>query len=226
MDPASAATASAARTDAALSFLSVNTASAPQSATANAARDDSAAAEPNRSLSVASLSSVSAESDSGVPGFELDGVPITFRRAALEEVIGLRHEILKPGKFIKPYKQDAEPGTIHFGAFAEGKAVGCATYFLTMRDDRRAWKMRGVATSTPLAGRGIGSRLLACAEEQLRRDPAAQPPAVTVWAIARTDATVFYLKVGWRPEGEVYEVPNVGPHLRIMKELPLALSSS
>jgi GNAT superfamily N-acetyltransferase len=149
--------------------------------------------------------------------FRLDDVRISFRPASAEEIISLRHEVLRQGRPREAavYAEDADPTTRHFGAFAEGQGVvGCATFLSSARDGAPAWQLRGMATSPSLARRGIGARLLACAEEYLRQEPRA-----TLWANAREGAMGFYAKQGWRQVGKVFDVPDVGPHFVIVKQL-------
>ncbi|KAJ1637390.1 acyl-CoA N-acyltransferase [Pavlovales sp. CCMP2436] len=148
---------------------------------------------------------------------------IAFRPASADEIISLRHEILRPGlpREDAVYAEDADPRTRHFGAFDDdGRPVCCATFLSNSRAGAPAWQLRGMATSESLVRRGLGSRLLACAEESLRNEPTAQT-ALTLWANAREGAMPFYLKLGWRQEGELFDVPGVGPHFVLVKELPL-----
>lgn len=149
---------------------------------------------------------------------ELDGASVVFRAAASEEIIGLRHTVLRAGRPRETavFPEDADPQTRHFGAFVDGGAICCVTYLSSSRDGAPAWQMRGMATDPAFARRGVGSRLLVCAEELLRRE---RPATVALWANAREGAMPFYAKQGWRTVGDIFEMPNVGPHYVIEKAL-------
>lgn len=147
------------------------------------------------------------------------------------EILGLRHEVLRPGRPIEAahFPGDEEPSAVHFGAFAlcddgereERGALGCLTFLLTTRGGAPAWQLRGMATSPFVLRRGVGSSLLACAEGHLRAAALGGPQLqdVSLWANARVGALGFYAREGWREESEPFDVPGVGPHVVITKVL-------
>jgi GNAT superfamily N-acetyltransferase len=155
---------------------------------------------------------------SGNPRLEVNGASVVFRAASADEIIGLRHMVLRAGKPRETaiFPEDADPQTRHFGAFVESDAISCVTYLSSSRDGAPAWQMRGMATNPSFARRGVGSGLLVCAEVLLQRE---QPATVALWANAREGAMPFYAKQGWRTVGDRFEVPNVGPHYVIEKAL-------
>lgn len=141
---------------------------------------------------------------------------LEIRRASLEEIIGLRHDVLCAGQ---PWSEaqfggDHNATTRHFGAFVDegdgGGAVnvGCVSYMQAARDGREAWQLRGMATAPDWIGRGVGSQLVAVAHEQLL----AEFPIRLFWCRARVPAIGFYEKLGWRVTSDEYVVGVYGPH--------------
>jgi len=63
--------------------------------------------------------------------------------------------------------------------------------------------------------RGIGARVLALAEDLVRRRQPA--PVPVLWCNARVGAVPFYRSHGWEVVSAVFEVPAVGPHHRMVK---------
>src|SRR4051794_32310091 len=87
---------------------------------------------------------------------------IIIRRGNTEELIDLRHEILRAGlpRESAYFKGDDEPTTIHVVAELDGKIVGCATMLQRRWEQRPAWQLRGMAVAPSLRKTGIGSKLL------------------------------------------------------------------
>ena len=138
------------------------------------------------------------------------------RVAAIDEIVDLRREtiIAGTGRASPYFEGDRDDTTLHFGAFAGARAVGCLTFLLNEYEGRPAWQLRGMATALELRGKGIGRRLLAFAEETLR----GHSDARRMWYNARASAVGFYEKTGWRAVSDAFEIPGVGPHYRMVKE--------
>lgn len=73
------------------------------------------------------------------------------------------------------------------------------------------WRLRGMATLPDARDRGIGSAVLARLIEHARSRGAAE-----IWCNARIRAVPFYERAGLQAEGEVFDVPGIGPH-RLMR---------
>jgi GNAT superfamily N-acetyltransferase len=143
---------------------------------------------------------------------------VSVRRAALAEVIALRHVELRPGlpRAAAEFEGDDEPTTLHFGAFSAlgGEAVGCASLVLRPWRGEAAYQLRGMATRADLARRGIGRALLECVEDEVRTT------AVRVlWCNAREAAVPFYARAGWTVASAVFDIPTVGPHFAMVRRL-------
>ena len=139
------------------------------------------------------------------------------RRAALAEIIDLRHRELRAGLPPKTarFEGDDDPRTLHCGAFLVpgGEAVGCVTLAPRAWEGAAAWQLRGMATRADLVRRGIGTRLLRFAVESLceERGP------VLVWCNARLAAVPFYAAQGWDVVSDVFDIPTVGPHRTMVR---------
>jgi GNAT superfamily N-acetyltransferase len=137
---------------------------------------------------------------------------VVLRRASLEEILALRHAVLRPGlpRESAAFEGDGAPDTLHFGAFDGSVAVGCLSF---MRQDRGgpAHQLRGMATAPGARGTGVGRMLLAFAETAL----IAETGIRGLWCNARVESIGFYERVGWTAVSEVFDVPGVGPH-RVM----------
>jgi len=147
--------------------------------------------------------------------------PIHIRRAALDEILDLRHAILRAGL---PREAAIFPGdelstSRHYGAFAgpgaTARTVGCATFHLNQCDGAPAWQLRGMATDAEHRRQGLGRAMLAVAERDLLLDPAVPRQ---LWCNARVPAVKFYQALGWTVVSETFEIPTAGPHVKMVRE--------
>jgi predicted GNAT family N-acyltransferase len=148
-----------------------------------------------------------------------DAPHVLIRAAHTEELIDLRHAILRTGlpRELAYFDGDDEPTTHHVVAELAGKIVGCATILRRPWDGRSAWQLRGMAVVDELRGSGIGTRLLA-ELERIVRDP--QPPqSLQLWCNARLQAKRFYERHGWRVASDEFHIERAGPHLKMTKLL-------
>jgi predicted GNAT family N-acyltransferase len=141
-----------------------------------------------------------------------------IRRISALETIPLRHEVLRPGRPVASasYDGDDAPTTFHFGAFRDGKLLCIASLFRAelSGDPSVAFQLRGMATAPDARGSGLGRAIVsACvgfAREQGMR---------LLWCNARTTAIGFYLRLGFEQVGSEFEIPDVGPHVRMRSRL-------
>ena len=131
------------------------------------------------------------------------GVPA----AAVHE---LRHRCLRPGQPFASavYDCDELTGTLHAAAYRDGALAGVATLLEDGAEPFRL-RIRGMAVEPEYRGAGIGARLV----RALQRHAADQGSGI--WCNARTSALSFYQGCGFRPVGEEFELPGIGPHFRV-----------
>jgi GNAT superfamily N-acetyltransferase len=138
---------------------------------------------------------------------------ISVRKAAAEEVVGVRHEVLRAGRprDTAVFDGDDAPDTRHWlaeqAAGTEGsRAVGVASVMRAPHQDR-PWQLRGMAVVEGLRGSGVGGALLNAVHADV---------AAPMWCNARERAIPFYERNGWTVDSEPFDVPGVGPHRRML----------
>lgn len=140
---------------------------------------------------------------------------IIVRRATRDEILPLRHAVLRPGKPLAAAMWERDDESTHLGAWDGDELVGCAT--VTEQED--AWQLRGMAVDPDHQGAGIGRAVLEAAVEVVR-----QAGGTEIRANARTTALPFYEAMGFTTEGEEFVTEATGlPHKRIVR--PLAAGS-
>jgi predicted GNAT family N-acyltransferase len=147
----------------------------------------------------------------------MPALPVRVRRATLAEILPLRHAVLRPGRPRETahFAGDDEPTTVHLAAVQDGgDIVGCCTLLPRPHDGRPAWQLRGMATRADLSRRGVGTAVLAAAAAVVR-----EHGGDLLWCNARLAAVPFYASAGWRVVSEEFDVPGIGPHHVMVREL-------
>ena len=142
-----------------------------------------------------------------------------IRRISAAETRGLRAAVLRPGQaaseLVYPGDDDAE--TLHLGVFADGTLVGIASFYFEAPESdpgTNAVRLRGMATAPAVRGTGHGAALMEAGMRWAGREG-----ATLIWCNARSTARGFYEKLGLRTEGNEFEIPGIGPHWRMTREL-------
>jgi ribosomal protein S18 acetylase RimI-like enzyme len=146
-------------------------------------------------------------------------VAVTIRAVTAAETRPLRHAVLRPHQRPEElvYESDDAPDTLHAAAIEAGEIVGTATIARAPHpgDPGPAdWRIRGMATAPAARGRGIGAALL-----QACLDHARERGGGRVWCNARTPAIALYERAGFAVEGEEFELPDIGPHVVMSRDL-------
>lgn len=149
---------------------------------------------------------------------------LTPTRVAASRLHDLRRRVLRAGDpaAVVANPRDEEATTLHVAIVRHDEVLASASYYLEASPDvraRAAYQVRYVATDPQWQRRGLGARVLAAGEEELRRRG-----ADLVWANARDSALDFYRRHGWTlVEGSAHESAETRlPHTRIFKELTQA----
>jgi predicted GNAT family N-acyltransferase len=136
-----------------------------------------------------------------------------------DDVRPLRHSILRAGQSWEDtaYPGDDDPATVHLGAFEDDRLVGIASLY---REDRPGaaeggWRLRGMATSPDVRGRGGGRALLAACVAHVAANGGGE-----VWCNARTPAAGFYTAAGFAVLSEEFDIPGIGPHVVMSRDVP------
>jgi GNAT superfamily N-acetyltransferase len=121
-----------------------------------------------------------------------------------------------PGRLSYPRERD--PATIHVAALdatGEALSVGGVMSDPHPREPQPGdWRLRGMATREDARGRGLGARVFACCEQEVRTREGHR-----LWCNARLGAVSFYERMGMSVEGEVFEIAGIGPHYLMSKLL-------
>jgi len=144
-------------------------------------------------------------------------IPGRVRAAAFDEIVDLRYEVLRAGlpREAAIFEGDSAATSRHYGAFVDGRNVGCTTLHLNHWLDEPAWQLRGMATAPDFRGAGVGQELLAFVEADILETH----PVHLLWCNARVPAIRFYQRFGWQIVSEEFEIPTAGPHVRMVKRL-------
>ena len=135
----------------------------------------------------------------------------------------LRHLVLRPGQPAAStiYPGDDDPDTQHYAAFIASQLVGIASLYREARpgaDILPGWRIRGMATSGEARGKGVGRALLNACLDHVEAQGGGE-----LWCNARAEALGFYAAAGFDILGDEFEIPGIGPH-RVMRRnvLPAA----
>lgn len=144
------------------------------------------------------------------------------KKVRLDEIVDLRWRVLRQPKgrsFETAYTQeDFYVSTYHFGVFTEDGKLVCCGSFLRENLNREigGYQLRFMATDKSCRGKGAGSALLGFAKETLDRE---YGKLKYFWCNAREESVEFYEKTGWTTVGDKFEIPEVGMHIKMKKQL-------
>ena len=137
---------------------------------------------------------------------------LTVRPLPLEQTRSLRQAVLRPYMTVEDLADHEPPGAVAFGAFEGNELV--AVGLVGPEGEPGAWRIRGMATDPGARGRGAGTTVLGA----LVRHASAHG-ATSVWCNARVRAIPLYERAGLHVVSDVFEPPDIGPHVRM--ELPV-----
>lgn len=135
------------------------------------------------------------------------------RQIESKDTYAIRSEVLRPGRPIKTchFENDQDDNTIHLGAFKENQLVSIASFYLTNNksfDEDYQYQLRGMATLEKFRGLGNSSALIRTALPLIQKNH-----VKLLWCNARISAQKFYEKIGFETIGEIFDIPDVGPHI-------------
>ena len=141
------------------------------------------------------------------------------KKISAEEVLPLRHRILKPHLMQEEcvLPEDKLSTTMHLGILYFEKLVSIATFMLQSHPDFSAghpYRLRGMATDEKYRDRGFGALALQSGIILLR-----QKNCDFIWFNARIKAIGFYSKLGFQSTGPAFDLPSSGLHKVMYKPL-------
>jgi GNAT superfamily N-acetyltransferase len=142
---------------------------------------------------------------------------ISISEIKAEDTYKIRKAILRQGMTLS-HKMDGDHklDSIHLGLFDSDVLVCIASFMKSSRDDFKGaqYQLRGMGTSKAFQGKGYGTLLMKKAEKLLT-----SKGVEVIWCNARVKALDFYRKLGYETRGDVFDVPQVGPHFVMFKKL-------
>jgi GNAT superfamily N-acetyltransferase len=149
-------------------------------------------------------------------------IDFTVTRVPVERTLALRKAVLRPYLAEdEPYvvADDSLPTTVAFGAVTHGdRVIGVGR--ITPEpppfdaDHKHGWRLRGMATSPEARNLGVGSALLDALIGHI-----AGTGGGILWCNARTSASAFYERGGMERWGDVWQDPEIGPHVVMWRNI-------
>ena len=135
-----------------------------------------------------------------------------------EEVIPLRHEVLRPHQPREAciYPDDALALTFHLGGIKEHQVVAIGSFSEQSHDQApgATYQLRGMASSEQVRGEGYGRALIEEARRVLQERRVA-----AWWCNARVTALPFYERLGLVRVGEPFMIEGIGLHYVMIDRL-------
>lgn len=143
----------------------------------------------------------------------------TIRKISAQETITVRHPVLRKGKPIEScsFEGDNLISTQHFGLYESDILQGVISLFEnnnSLFEEKQQVQIRGMAVLENNQGKGFG-RLLVNHSEQILMTQKIQ----LIWFNARENAVGFYQKMGYKIIGNAFDIPGIGIHYVMWKNL-------
>ncbi len=145
---------------------------------------------------------------------------MNVRQISAHDTYGIRQKMLRPGRDPKEcvFHGDEDDQTIHLGAFIDGKLVSVASFYFSNNPrfpENVQYQLRGMATLPEHQNQGFSKELLKFGFPMIKRNF-----CELVWCNARTSAEGFYQQTGFECIGDIFNIPDVGPHRLMIKKFP------
>ncbi|WP_010281534.1 GNAT family N-acetyltransferase [Bacillus timonensis] len=136
-----------------------------------------------------------------------------------EMTYDLRHRILRPHQPMEAsmYDTDYQEGGFHVGAFIDGTLISIASFCPIVNLDfssGKQYRLRAMATHPECRKLGAGRGVVKYAESILTKNG-----IDLLWCMGRTNVQEYYERLGFKPHGEVFDYPPIGPHIVMVKKL-------
>ncbi len=142
-----------------------------------------------------------------------------IEKISSEIVLPLRQKVLRP--LLTPneciYPEDKEATTFHLGLYYSEQLISVATFIYQSSKTLNGgapYRLRGMATAEKYRGQGYGEKVL-----QVGVDILLAKRCDLLWCYARLRAFSFYEKQGFKFQGDLFEIPEIGPHKVMYKQL-------
>ena len=142
-----------------------------------------------------------------------------IKRISTEETYPVRQPVLRAGRPIEDciFEYDDHDLSIHFCVELDGKVISVLSALPIQSKifpKLKAMRIRGIATLDQFQRLGYGSKLVRYAEEELKKNG-----IELLWLNSRISASEFYLKLGYKPKGDMFNIDGIGIHQKFFKSL-------
>jgi GNAT superfamily N-acetyltransferase len=140
-------------------------------------------------------------------------------RISSRDTYSLRQKLLRPSGTLEDciFEGDDDEQTFHLGAFIGGKLVSVSSFYFEKHqniDAKFQYRLRGMATHPDYQKKGFSSSLLKTGFPIVKQNLCS-----IVWCNARSPVVGFYEKLGFKIIGNRFEIPEIGPHFLMVKDL-------
>ena len=144
---------------------------------------------------------------------------LLIKEISSKETVPIRSKILRPGQDLKTcvYPLDDDTNTFHLGAIIDSKLIGIVSFYNENNpalDGKVQYRFRGMATLIEYRKKGYASSMLHFAFDKIKQLKGDQ-----VWCNARMNAISLYKNMGMEVSSEEFDIPGIGPHLLMKKDV-------
>lgn len=141
------------------------------------------------------------------------------KEIAPEMTYSIRHRVLRPHQTLHDciYDTDFMDGSFHVGLFHNKQLISIASFNIENHpyfNSDKQYHLRAMATLPAYRNMGAGRTVVNYAEEKIRLKG-----FEIIWCNGRTSVQAYYEKLGFKPYGEIFDYPGLGPHIVMYKEL-------
>lgn len=132
------------------------------------------------------------------------------------ETYPLRHLVLRPHAASEAeyqFEGDYDEYSLHFGLLIENQIRSVVTFHLKSDASEKKWQLRGMATHPDFNGKGLGTFFL----QKIFAEHLTKDVAPHIWCNARLRARSFYERLGFVAEGEIFNIPESGQHIKMRR---------
>ena len=141
-----------------------------------------------------------------------------LKEITITEAFSVRHPVLREGKPLESchFEGDDLATTKHFGYFNNNNLIGIISVFKkdNVFFEQSQFQIRGMAVLTTHQKKGIGAALVRLAEQYIESQKGS-----LIWLNARIIAVEFYEKSGYQIIGNSFEIPEIGTHYVMFKNI-------
>ncbi|MBW1657015.1 GNAT family N-acetyltransferase [Flavobacterium quisquiliarum] len=144
---------------------------------------------------------------------------ITIKEIPSKETYAVRQPVLRKGKPIESciFDGDDLETTHHYGLFDNKNLIGIISLFKKINPifaERNQAQIRGMAVLETHQKKGFGEALVKHCETYCNENK-----VDLIWFNARTAAVGFYQKMNYQPQGDAFDIKDVGEHYLMFKRL-------